>query len=784
MAPSNVRPFPSAIGAYRVLAQIGAGGMGVVYRARHRSEVVAERQGGDVAIKVMHPHLAAVPDFRERFEREASLALKLDHPGIIGALDLVVDAGVLALVMEFVEGRSLAHILESETGPVPWSRAGPLFRLILDAVAYAHSEGVVHRDLKPENVLVTRDGRPLILDFGIAKELGSTATATGTGMGTPEFMAPEQHTDARSVDHRADIYALGMTLYVVLAGRTPWGPGVDALGLLHLKLQGELLPPTAWYPAIPSWVSDAVMWALQKDPQARYPSVQAFGEALGLVLDRRTGPPAPPRSVPPSRSRRTAPAPPPPAPDGATVVRGPSLLRSRGLPLIALGALLALIAVVGLRVMGPRLADGKACEEARGAYRVQAWEIYLAHFPQGSCAPEAQRATAPILVGPEEEIETIQEAVQLAVEHQEVSVSPGVYRENVVIDKAVKISAAGRGEVIVQPDKGVAIEIRAASPHLVGLTLRSGGQDVAALVVRGGSPIIQGCDVSSTRVFDGRPLWLDDDETAAAQLEEFLKGQYDGKLSDARDRDGDGVYDVLELRLGTDPEDPAAWPDVYAQLSGSVADRPASPNLGLFVPPEGVRGRYVGSHLLLHEEGRNSPDPDLCIGPPASRSGVGSALLADQAALVEALVLRHSGSDGKLSDLKLTPDGYFTIAHTFPDADRTSLAAGHYQLVDGYLLLSYVGNSLCHQLFVADIDEVACLPTAGSDGWASPLASEQVEALLLHGEDTFTGQPMEFRFENPGAVRSFEQPCNGVSERREGATGATKLGPGPGAGCN
>jgi len=272
---------PAQVGAYRILSPIGQGGMGAVYLGRHRSDTIAERQGGDVAIKVMHTQFARNPDFQARFEREASLGLKLDHPGIVKVHDLVVDAGTLALVMEHVEGRSLADVIGKEVGPIPWSRAWPMFEQLLSAVEYAHGQGVIHRDLKPDNVIVGADGRLKILDFGIAKVVGGTgATATGVGMGTVDYMAPEQHTDAKNVDERADVYALGMTLYEMLAGRLPWGDDLDAVGVLHRKLSGDIPPPTAFYPGIPTGVVGVVMGALASALERRTPSVLILGRLL------------------------------------------------------------------------------------------------------------------------------------------------------------------------------------------------------------------------------------------------------------------------------------------------------------------------------------------------------------------------------------------------------------------------------------------------------------------------------------------------------------------------
>jgi len=262
-----------SVGAYRVLSEIGRGGMGVVYRARHRSEVFADRQGGDVAVKVMHAHFAANPRFVQRFEREASLGLKLDHPGLVGVFDLVVDRGVLALVMELREGPPLATVGGEERGPIPVAEALPMFRQIAEAVDYAHRHGVIHRDLKPENVIVQPDGTLKVLDFGIARDEESQATRTGTGMGTVLYMAPEQAIDARSIDKRADIYALGMTLYEMLAGRLPWRSQdqLSDFSVLQVKANGKVPPPTDYYPDIAPDVVDVLMTALAVDREARPP---------------------------------------------------------------------------------------------------------------------------------------------------------------------------------------------------------------------------------------------------------------------------------------------------------------------------------------------------------------------------------------------------------------------------------------------------------------------------------------------------------------------------------
>jgi serine/threonine protein kinase len=167
--PGSSPNLSDAIGAYRILGELGQGGMGVVVRAKHRTAAIAKRQGGEVAIKVLHAQYAQDEVFRDRFEREASMGLKLDHPNIVKVHDLVIDGGNLALVMDLAAGRPLSEVIGHETGPIPWERAWPMFKQILAAVSYAHEHNVVHRDIKPENVIVSPKGKLKVLDFGIAK---------------------------------------------------------------------------------------------------------------------------------------------------------------------------------------------------------------------------------------------------------------------------------------------------------------------------------------------------------------------------------------------------------------------------------------------------------------------------------------------------------------------------------------------------------------------------------------------------------------------------------------
>ena len=310
--PGSDPAMRKEIGAYRLLAFLGEGGMGAVYRGRHRSDEMARRQGGDVSIKVMHAQYARNPEYRTRFEREATLGMRLDHPNIARVHDLIVDGGELALVIQFVAGQALSHVMGAAASPLDWESALTLFEPLLDAVGTAHVHGVIHRDIKPENVLVSDAGVPLIVDFGIAKDQGSAHTRTGTGMGTVEYMAPEQYTDAGSVDHRADIYSLGMVLYEMLAGRLPWEPDTPDFEILEQKARRQLMSPAAFRPGIPREIVAALAPAVAASPDERHGSTEVFRAALDsaraqVLASRRargTTPeapsPSPPTSPPPA----------------------------------------------------------------------------------------------------------------------------------------------------------------------------------------------------------------------------------------------------------------------------------------------------------------------------------------------------------------------------------------------------------------------------------------------------------------------------------------------------
>jgi hypothetical protein len=335
----------TSFGAYQLFEWVGEGGMGTVYRGRHRVAAMAARQGGDVAVKLLHPEIVRRDRASARLADEAETLAALDHPNIVKAWDIVEEGGRLALVMEWVPGRSLSELIGRETGPIPWDRARPLVRPLLDAVAYAHRQGVVHRDLKPDNIRVTPDGTVKVLDFGIARlGEGRGHTKTGTGMGTVCYMAPEQYADARGVDARADVYALGMTIYEIVAGRLPWDGTETEFAIQTRKHAGDIPSPTKFYPSIPPWVVAAIMGALVADPAGRIPTADVLARKLASTADTLDRPPP----LEPERPASTAPRP-------MSVVATAAIAA-----VIAAGGLLAVTVLLAVVVGTAWLASGSA----------------------------------------------------------------------------------------------------------------------------------------------------------------------------------------------------------------------------------------------------------------------------------------------------------------------------------------------------------------------------------------------------------------------------------------
>jgi serine/threonine protein kinase len=272
----------TTLGNYRILETLGQGGMARVYKAHQ------ENLGRDVAVKVLPPWYAADRSFVERFNLEARLVASLAHPNIVTVHDANEQNGHLYIVMQLVDGGTLKQRFDKylyEKRFIDPVELISIFTQLADALAYAHGQGVIHRDIKPVNVLMDRSNRPILSDFGIAKVLASTQanlTRPGAGVGTPEYMSPEQ-CQGGPVDGRADIYALGIVLFEAQTGRTPFiGDNYPALAHSHIYEPPPL--PRALNPAIHPAIEQVIMTALAKNPQQRYQTAHEMGEALNQVL--------------------------------------------------------------------------------------------------------------------------------------------------------------------------------------------------------------------------------------------------------------------------------------------------------------------------------------------------------------------------------------------------------------------------------------------------------------------------------------------------------------------
>jgi eukaryotic-like serine/threonine-protein kinase len=269
------------IGRYRVLEQIGEGGMAVVYLAQH--PLIGRR----VAIKVLRPELSQEPELVSRFLQEARTQAMIVHPGVVDVFDFGQhESGCAYIVMELLEGYSLQALL-AHHGRVPWPVALELTRQIAWALAASHRFNVVHRDLKPANLLLVPDAqswlgvRPKVLDFGVAKlAAGSMRTRFDVILGTPRYMAPEQAQSATNVDGRADVYALGCILYEMVCGRPPF-EGKYLAELVHAHLTQVPLPPRQHNPEVPEALEWIILHTLAKRPADRVSSMSDLATMLG-----------------------------------------------------------------------------------------------------------------------------------------------------------------------------------------------------------------------------------------------------------------------------------------------------------------------------------------------------------------------------------------------------------------------------------------------------------------------------------------------------------------------
>ena len=264
------------IGGCQILARIARGGMGTVYRAEQ------VHLGRIVALKILAPELAKDATFIKRFVAEARAVAELSHPGIIHIIDAGASQGSFYFTMEFVEGENLNQIIKKR-GRLPIDEALAIVEQVAEALAHAHSRGIVHRDVKPENILVTTEGIAKVADLGLAKrtfdETASAITQAGSILGTPYFMSPEQARDFRLADARSDLYSLGVTLYKMLSGVVPFD-GNSPIEVMMKALAGSKTPLERFDPTIPSEVSALVDRMMHVEPESRFRSAELCCEAI------------------------------------------------------------------------------------------------------------------------------------------------------------------------------------------------------------------------------------------------------------------------------------------------------------------------------------------------------------------------------------------------------------------------------------------------------------------------------------------------------------------------
>ena len=286
MAPLQAAPLPQR---YEMLGELGRGGMGIVCKVR-------DRETGEVlAIKILKPEIAANPQILDRFKNELLLAHKITDRHVARLYEFHRAGDAVYLSMEFVDGESLRSLLERE-GRLELGRAMEFARQIAGGLAEAHRQSIVHRDLKPENIMIGPGGELKVMDFGISRSYAEDATVTGSVVGTPAYMAPEQ-AEGKTLDHRTDIYAFGLVLYEMFTGEATFH-GDTAVTIALKQIRERPRKPTTLTPSLPKRVESAILKCLEKDPAARFQSVD---DAFRALEGKAT--PAAPNATKPARRR-------------------------------------------------------------------------------------------------------------------------------------------------------------------------------------------------------------------------------------------------------------------------------------------------------------------------------------------------------------------------------------------------------------------------------------------------------------------------------------------------
>jgi serine/threonine protein kinase len=272
------------IGKYRVKGELGRGGMGTVYLAEQPG------LGREVAIKELIQSAATDPLALKRFLQEAQVMARTSHPNLVQVHDLELTGDANYIVLEFVRGKSLRDWLNR--GPIPPPQVFAVMHGVLQALDYAHKHAIVHRDMKPENVLLSEDGMVKVADFGIARltddsGVGGTATKTGTTVGTPQYMSPEQVASSK-VDGRSDLYSAGIMFYELVAGQAPFTANESdgPFTLMAKHVQAPPKPPSVHRPGLDPALEECILKSISKRPEDRYQTGQEFDDAISRIGDR------------------------------------------------------------------------------------------------------------------------------------------------------------------------------------------------------------------------------------------------------------------------------------------------------------------------------------------------------------------------------------------------------------------------------------------------------------------------------------------------------------------
>jgi len=390
------------VGPYRIIEQLGQGGMSTVYKAYHAA---LDRY---VALKVLHPMFKGDRGFLERFQREARIVARLEHPHIVPVYDYSEHEEIPYLVMRYVEGGTLKALL-NEQGALPLGRIVEILRPVCDALEYAHGQGVLHRDIKPSNVLLSQEGKVFVTDYGLAKmvESGDSSISQDRMIGTPQYISPEQ-AKGEPVDARTDLYSLGVVLFEMVTGRVPYMADTP-FAIVHDHIFTPLPLPSQVHPAVPQPVEQVILKALAKAPSDRYQragdlfrALEAAAHSLGVLpLAVGPGPAAAGAAEPPSTVSFPVAAPAGPAAPAAPPPASPS-------PLSELASAVGAAVSAGMAEVRPDLEQARAeiaagvseVREKMGAGLSEAARSIRASLagtppPPGSVEPAAAPAPAP-----------------------------------------------------------------------------------------------------------------------------------------------------------------------------------------------------------------------------------------------------------------------------------------------------------------------------------------------------------------------------------------------------